>query len=76
MSNNRIGNEGCKYITEVLKQCVNLKELDMSYNFLDNDAIVFARALRDCYNLCKIDFRGNAIFGSDNYNIVEVKTTK
>ena len=30
MSNNHIGNEGCKYITEALKQCVNLKELDLS----------------------------------------------
>ena len=66
MSNNHIGNEGCKYITEVLKQCVNLKELDLSYNFLDNDTIVFARALMDC----KLDFRGSAI-GSDDHNEVE-----
>ena len=70
LSNNHIGNEGCKYITEELKQCVNLKELDLSYNFLDNDAMVFARALKDshCYSLCKLDFRGNAI-GSDDYNV-------
>ena len=56
LSNNHIGNEGCKYITEVLKQCVSLKELDLSYNFLNNDAMVFVRALRDCYSLCKIDY--------------------
>ena len=81
MSDNHIGNEGCKYITEELKQCVNLKELDLSYNFIkfnDNDAMVFARALRHCYSLCKLDIRGNEI-GSDNYNFVaidEVKTKK
>ena len=68
MSNNHISSEGCKYITEALKQCVNLKELDLSYNFLDNDAMVFARALRA--RDCKLDFRGSAI-GSDDHNEVE-----
>ena len=47
MSNNYIGNEGCRAMAESLKSCVNLRVLDLSYNFID-DFVDLDRALMHC----------------------------
>ena len=49
MSNNHIGNKGCKAMAESLKSCVNLRVLDLSYNNLrDHDFVDLDRALVHC----------------------------
>ena len=45
MSNNNIESKGCKAIAEALKQCVNLKDLDLSYNHFN---VLDISTLRHC----------------------------
>ena len=64
MNTNNIGSKGCKAIARALQHCVNLKELDLSYNHLkDDDFVVLASALRHCTGLHSLDICGNSIGG-------------
>ena len=70
ISNSCIGSEGCKAISEALKNCTNLKEFNFSGNFLmDGNAKIIAEALKFCVNLHKLNISYNNI-GREGANAI------
>ena len=64
--------EGCKAIAKELHNCINLRELDISNNYMPQSCTVeFAEALKHCTKLCKLDISYNDIGKEGCYAIAK-----
>ena len=62
--------EGCKAIAKALHHCINLRELDISSNYMPQSCTVeLAEALKHCTKLCKLDISFNNI-GCDGAKVI------
>ena len=72
MNNNHIGSKGCEAIAEALRHCVNLKQLDLSYNYLDEgdtENLIEVLSLFNVHQLavCRESYRWESCNAYTNY---------